>query len=133
MRSAALCGGLFRTEIRETPGGASVVKSIAESRFGIGYCSRGTVTPEAKSVALARSSGEPYVAPTAENIASGAYPLSRELLLYVSRPRGGEIAPAVADFIRHVLSEPGRAVVQQHGYVPPLPESVAESLAALRD
>jgi phosphate transport system substrate-binding protein len=132
MRRAALCGGVFRTEIRETPGGGSVVKSVAESVYGIGYTHRGDVTAEVKPLALARRRGEPYAAPTAEKIASGAYPLSRRLLLYVRRPRGEALAPTVAEFIRHVLSERGQAVVEQLGYVPVPPETVAESLAALR-
>jgi phosphate transport system substrate-binding protein len=133
MRSVALCGGLFRTDVRAIPGGASAVKSIAESRYGIGYVSRGQVTTEVKLLALARSGDEPFLAPTAESVASGAYPLSRKLLLYVSRAGGGEISPAVDAFIRHALSESGRAVVEQHGYVPPPPESIQASLATLEE
>jgi phosphate transport system substrate-binding protein len=133
MRTVALCGGLFRTDVRAIPGGASLVKSIVESRYGIGYVSRARVTAEVKLLALARSGDEPFLTPTRESVASGAYPLSRKLLLYVSPPRDGEISPAVAAFIRHVLSKPGRAVVEQHGYVPPPPESVAASLAVLGD
>jgi phosphate transport system substrate-binding protein len=133
MRAAALCGGLFRAEVRETPGGSSAVKAIAESRYGIGYCGRGDVTAEVKVLALARASGEAYVAPTDEKIASGEYPLSRRLLLYVSATRGGTLEPAVVEFIRYVLSEQGRTLVEQHGYVPPPLESVEASLAALSD
>jgi phosphate transport system substrate-binding protein len=132
MRAVGLCGGVFRADIREVPGGASVVRSVAEARYGIGYSSHGDVTAGVKPLALARSSGESYVAPSAEKIASGEYPLARRLLLYVSRPHGRSLAPTVADFIRYALSEPGQAVVEQLGYVPVPPETVEESLAALR-
>ena len=95
--------------------------------------SRAGVTAEVKLLALARSGDEPFLTPTRESVASGAYPLSRKLLLYVSPAGEGEISPAVDAFIRHVLSEMGRAVVEQHGYLPPPPESVQASLALLDD
>lgn len=66
------------------------------------------------------SNGDGPQAPTAENVIAGVYrPLSRPLLLYVSREAAE--SPAVDAFVRFYLDNAAQ-LVQEVGYVP-LPES----------
>jgi phosphate transport system substrate-binding protein len=51
--------------------------------------------------------------PTNENIASGAYPLSRPLFLLTK----GEPAGAAKTLVEFMLSERGQALVKKHGYL----------------
>ncbi len=52
--------------------------------------------------------------PTAENVKSGAYPISRYLYMYTkNRPTG-----AMKQFIDWILSDEGQAIVSKVGYFP---------------
>jgi phosphate transport system substrate-binding protein len=53
------------------------------------------------------------VQPTNENIASGAYPLSRPLFLLTK----GEPSGAAKTFVEFMLSERGQTLVKKHGYL----------------
>lgn len=57
------------------------------------------------------------VAPTEETIASGDYPLSRPLFIYVNDARADE-SEALRGFVDFYLSEVGLAAVAEAGYVP---------------
>ena len=54
------------------------------------------------------------IAPTAETIATGAYPMSRPLFVLTRGEPAGE-ARTMVDFL---LSERGQALVEKHGYLP---------------
>src|SRR5690606_15581759 len=78
-KDVALCGGDYKESVKEQPGSAAVVQGVAVDLYGIGYSGLGYVTSGVKPLALARSAGEPAIAPTEEGIVSGEYPLSRFL------------------------------------------------------
>jgi phosphate transport system substrate-binding protein len=119
LREEVLCGGLFRDDLRERPGPDSLVLSVAESRYGIGYGSLAQLrTSAVKPLDLADRDEGPYVAPTIGSVASGAYPLTRRLELVTLATPEGWSAPAIDAFLGFALSEQGRAVVVEHGYVP---------------
>ncbi len=69
------------------------------------------------------------VTPTDETIASGAYPLSRSLYIYVNMHKVDQ-SPALAAFVDFFLSETGRAQVSGAGYVQLTDEAWAETVAA---
>ncbi|MBI3965093.1 MAG: hypothetical protein HY329_05605 [Chloroflexi bacterium] len=54
------------------------------------------------------------IAPTMENVASGTYPIMRDLSLITAGPPRG----LGAEFITFVLSSDGQAMVKQQGYTP---------------
>jgi phosphate transport system substrate-binding protein len=120
MREGVLCGGLFRDDLRERPGPESLVLSVAESRFGLGYGSLAQLrSPGVKPLALAERDGGPGVAPTPGSVESGTYPLTRRLeLVTLAMPDRAQAEPIEA-FLGFALSEKGRSVVAAHGYVPP--------------
>ena len=68
--------------------------------------------------ALEVSDGEGgCVAPTSETIASGEYPLSRPLYIYVNAQKAAE-NEALASFVDYYVSDDGLAQVENAGYVP---------------
>ncbi len=118
--------------MKEQPGSASVVQSVSEDLYGIGYSGIGYKTSGVKTVALARAPGQPYASTDPEDVYSGRYPLARFLLLYVNRPPGEPLDTLVREFVRYVLSRQGQEVVVKGGYLP-VAATIAESeLARLR-
>ncbi len=91
----------------------AVVDTVAQSEAAIGYVGLGYVTEKVKALRIAAEGGEP-VAPTVENVASGAYPISRALYMYTrGQPQG-----AVRTYLQWCLSEKGQAIVRELGFVP---------------
>ncbi|GIX08118.1 MAG: hypothetical protein KatS3mg115_2521 [Candidatus Poribacteria bacterium] len=111
--------------MKEQPGSASVVQGITADRYGIGYSGIGYRTSGVRVVPLAVKEGEPFYAPTPENVYSGKYPLSRFLYIYVNKRPGQPMDPVVLEFLRFVLSYEGQQVVVKDGYLP-IPASVAQ-------
>ncbi|OOC10543.1 MULTISPECIES: PstS family phosphate ABC transporter substrate-binding protein [Thioalkalivibrio] len=123
-RQHALCDGDFKNAVNEQPGSASVVQGVAESLNGIGYSGIGYNTSGVRAIALGESEDALYE-PTAENAASGDYPLSRFLYVAVNNHPEDGLAPRQAEFLKMVLSKEGQEVVVRDGFVP-LPETVAK-------
>lgn len=121
----ALCKGDFKSNVNEQPGSASVVQSTAASLNAIGYSGIGYTTSSVRAVPLANKPGEAFVEATADNALSGAYPLSRALLVYVNKAPGKELAPLEREFVKMMLSKQGQEIVVKDGYIP-LPASMAQ-------
>ena len=73
--------------------------------------------------------GDGCVAPTAETIASGEYPMSRPLFIYVNSDEA-EARPELAAFVDFYLSDEGIAAVAEADYVELTPEALEETRAA---
>lgn len=121
----ALCKGDFKSNVNEQPGSASVVQSTAASLNAIGYSGIGYVTSSVKAVPLANKAGDAFVEATADNALSGAYPLSRALIVYVNKAPGKELAPLEREFVKMILSKQGQEIVVKDGYIP-VPASMAQ-------
>src|SRR5690606_12817123 len=121
----ALCKGDFKSNVNEQPGSASVVQSTAASLNAIGYSGIGYTTSSVRAVPLANKAGGEFVPATADNALSGAYPLSRALLVYVNKAPGKELAPLEREFVKMMLSKQGQEIVVKDGYIP-LPASMAQ-------
>lgn len=104
-------GNDFSAAAQTLPGTAAVVNAVAKEKYGIGYGG----AAYAKGVKeLKLKVGSEELAPSAENVKSGKYPLSRDLFFYLrSTPTGDAKA-----FIDFCLSEAGQRVVTQVGYFP---------------
>jgi len=114
----------FAPTAQTLPGTAAVINAVAKDPKAIGY--GGIAYGEGiKTLRIKRDEASPAVAPTWENVASGRYPISRELYFYtVGKPSH----PVARDFIRWVLSPEGQAVVKDVGYYP-LPEERRREIA----
>lgn len=81
-----------------------------------------------KAFEVAAEPGGECVAPTPETIASGDYPISRPLFIYVNAEKA-DSNPALAPFVDYYLSDEGISAVAEAGYVD-IPEADLEETRA---
>jgi phosphate transport system substrate-binding protein len=124
-----LQSGDYRDTVKEQPGSASVVQSVTEDRFGIGYSGIGYKTSGVKALHLA-DKGEFFDGSYA-NVTSGKYPLSRFLYLYINKAPGKPLDPLVKEYVKLILSKEGQEVVVKDGYLPLSAALVAAELKKL--
>jgi phosphate transport system substrate-binding protein len=111
VKDNVLGGEDFAASAQTLPGTAAVVNAVAKEKNGIGYGG----SAYAKGIKeLKVKQGNEEIAPTAENIKSGKYPLSRNLYFYLGNKPAGEVKA----FIDFALSPEGQAVVTKVGYFP---------------
>jgi len=130
-KKKALCKGDYKTTVNEQPGSASVVQSISSSLNGIGYSGIGYKTSGVRAVALTKKPGKPFIAASTENAASGKYPLSRFLYVYVNKKPNKALAPIEKEFVKMILSKTGQKVVIKDGYIPLDSKIVKKQLSKL--
>ncbi|XXF81304.1 phosphate ABC transporter substrate-binding protein [Myxococcaceae bacterium GXIMD 01537] len=101
----------FAAEAQTLPGTAAVVNAVAQETHGIGY---GGAAFARGVKELKVRKGDEAIAPSAENILSGAYPLSRDLYFYTR----GEPSGAARRYIDFAFSPEGQRLVRAAGYYP---------------
>jgi phosphate transport system substrate-binding protein len=112
-KDEVLLGEDFDARTQNMPGTAAVVNAVSKDRWGIGY-GGAAYGKGIREVAVRKDASSPAVEPTAGNIRTGEYPISRFLYLYVrSRPTG-----AMKEYIDWILSDEGQSVVTDVGYFP---------------
>jgi len=129
-KKVALCKGDYKDTVKEQPGSASVVQGVSEDRKGAGYSGIGYTTSGVRAIPLVKE-GSDYVEPTYENVASGKYPLSRFLLVYVNKEPNKALDPLTKEFLKFVLSKEGQEIVVKDGYYPMSAKLVSEDRAAM--
>jgi len=102
----------FAASAQTLPGTAAVVNAVAKEKHGIGY-GGAAYAKGVKELKVVGKDGQAYT-PTAENVKSGKYALSRPLFMYTPAKPAGE----VKDFIDYCLSKEGQEIVTQVGYFP---------------
>jgi phosphate binding protein len=116
-------------EILEENG--EIIRTVASDPKAVSYVGLGWVEKTVRAVPVSPKTGDPAIVPSAETVRTGKYPLYRPLLMYVpSSPR-----PAVAEFLRFVISKDGSAVMTRNGFIPadssmPLPAFLASARPA---
>jgi len=111
--------------VKEQPGSAAVVNSVAKDGAAIGYSGIGYKTSDVRAVPLAASGDAACAEPSFANALAGTYPLGRTLYVYVAKKPGQPLTPLVREFLRFVLSREGQEIVIKDGYGP-LPASVID-------
>ena len=129
-KKVALCKGDYKDTVKEQPGSASVVQGVSEDRNGAGYSGIGYTTSGVRPIPLVKE-GSDYVEPTYENVASGQYPLSRFLYVYVNKEPNKALDPLTKEFLKFVLSKEGQEIVVKDGYYPMSAKLVNEDRTAL--
>lgn len=114
----ALCKGQYKRAVALKHTSGDVVSSVKSNLHTVGYSGIGFSNKQVKAVPLARSKGQPYIAPTQENVAQGKYPLSRYLYLYVNKAAGKPLPALEREFIKMVLSDHGQSVVAGQNFIP---------------
>lgn len=92
----------------------AIADEVANNTGAIGYYGMGYISPKQKPVSVAKDAKSAYVAPTVENVISGAYPISRPLYLYSN----AEPKDLVKKFVEFVLCPAGQDVVLKTDFVP---------------
>ena len=124
--------------LREFEDRGKMMEALSRDPLGIAYTGMCYATPQTKPLALAEKDGAPFVAPTRDNVASRAYPLSR--LVYLSfapdqpggDPADPRVDPKVREFLRYVLSRQGQAdVIREGDYLPLSAALIHEQLELL--
>lgn len=128
-KDVALFGGDYSPEVREQPGSSTVIQGVAADIGGIGYSGIGYATADVRAVALRGDDGECYEA-SAENAASGDYPLARFLYVYMNVNPNQPLEPLRAEFVRFVYSQQGQADVVRSGYIPVVQAIAQQDLEA---
>ncbi len=131
-KKVALCKGDYKDTVKEQPGSASVVQGVSEDRNGAGYSGIGYTTSGVRPIPLVKE-GSDYVEPTYENVASGKYPLSRFLYVYVNKEPNRALDPLTKEFLKFVLSKEGQEIVVKDGYYPMSAKLVNEDRAAMEE
>lgn len=89
------------------PSSEAMLKMVGEKELAVGYLSTARLDGRVRPLAL---DGVP---PSREMLASGAYPLTRELYLVMN----GEPDGAARDFVQWVLGAEGQRIVTEQGWV----------------
>ncbi|MGI5875925.1 MAG: phosphate ABC transporter substrate-binding protein [Dethiobacteria bacterium] len=109
--SAVMKGTPISDEALQIPSMGALAGKIMENTDTIGYVSSGLVNQNPDKITPLSVDG---IAPTLENINSGAYKIGRPLLL-VSKDKPDNMEQKFLDYL---LSEKGLGVVEELGYVP---------------
>lgn len=85
-----------------------------------------------KLLPIAEEPGGECVEPTDESIASGDYPIARDLFIYVNKAKAEE-NEAIVEYVDFYLSEAGIGAVTEVGYVGLTEEALGETRTAWED
>jgi len=96
------------------PSSQAIADEVAQNVNAIGYYGIGYVTAQQKALAIAKDASSAYVEPTMATVKSGAYPISRPLLMYTC----GEPKGIIKAFLDFVLSPEGQAIVAKLDFIP---------------
>lgn len=101
---------------RLMPGTSAMAQSVAADETSIGYTGLGyalEMQGAIKMIRIKKDETSAAVPPSEETVASGAYPISRELYFYTNGEPEGTIKP----FLEFCLSDAGQQIVRETGYV----------------
>jgi len=104
---------VFSPDTLLMPSSQGISSEIAMNRNAIGYDGLGYVTPDQKTLGVAKAAGSPYVQPLVETVNDGTYPVSRPLFMYTA----GEPTGQIKDYISWLISD-GQKIVRDLGFVP---------------
>jgi phosphate transport system substrate-binding protein len=108
-----------------------LAKRVADDRYGIGYSGIAYIDAPVKMLPLGEKANGPFIAPTYENVALATYPLSRLIYFNTNKAPGKPLDPALAEFLRYVLSREGQQSVIDHAMYVPLRGQQVENSRAL--
>ena len=105
---------LFSPDTLLLPSSEGISVEIRQNPNAIGYDGLGYVTPDQKTIKVARRSGEPYIPPSIETVKEGSYPIARVLYMYTN----GQPAGVIREYLEWITSAEGQEIVEELGFVP---------------
>lgn len=120
VRERLLGGDRLRSDLGAASGTeADVPTRVASDPGAIGFTGLGHVVRGLRPLPIA-DPGDEFVAPTFENVAGATYPLARTVDLILPTRSGRPLEPALAEYVRFLLSRDGQAIVLEQGVFLPL-------------
>ena len=107
--------------------------AVAANRYALGYAGLAYIGPGTRTLPLAEKLGATFFAPSYDEVARARYPLSRITFFNANKPPGQPLPPALAEFVRFILSRDGQAVVREQAIFLPLRAHQAAASHALVD
>jgi len=86
----------------------TIRETVANDARAVGYLSSGMISEKIKALTVGG------VAPTVENVVSGAYPLVRPIYFLTK----GALSPAAQDYVDYVLGPEGQKTIKDNGLIP---------------
>ena len=117
-KATVLYKGEFKDEVKQQPDSATVVQMVANDKSAIGYSGIGYLTNGVRAVPLAASVESKCYDTSAESAYSGNYPLARYLYIYSNKNPKQALDPALAEFIKYIVSKDGQAGTIKEGFYP---------------
>jgi phosphate transport system substrate-binding protein len=122
-------GTKILTPGRESSGVLAMLAELEKDKSGIAWAGmpQWNQVPQItgiKAIALARSPGGPFVAPSKATLTDRTYPLTRSIYICLDKEPGRPLSPKVKDFMKYILSEEGQEIVHQNTTYLPLPAAV---------
>jgi phosphate transport system substrate-binding protein len=105
---------LFAPDTLLLPSSEGITAEIRQNSNAIGYDGLGYVTPDVKTLAVARDANEPFVLPSIESVNEGDYPIARDLYMYTPGQPTGQIRK----YLEWIISPAGQEIVARLGFVP---------------
>lgn len=119
-----------RADYESSPNDNVIIEGVSGSDTSLGWVGFAFAQENSDAVKeLEVDGGDGCVAPNDETIASGEYPLSRPLFIYVNTAKADENS-TVTDYVDFYMSDAGRASVTEVGYVDLTDEEWQASVAA---
>jgi phosphate transport system substrate-binding protein len=107
-----------------------IIENIGGSDGSLGWVGFAFADENSDTVtSLEVDGGDGCVAPNADTIASGEYPMSRPLFIYVNTDEAAA-RPELAAFVDYYLSDEGIAAVTEADYIPVTPDVLEQTRAA---
>jgi phosphate transport system substrate-binding protein len=105
---------LFSPDTLLMPSSEGISTEVRQNPNAIGYDGLGYVTPDMKTVAVAKQDGGPYVLPSIATVNDKSYPIARELYMYTR----GAPAGVVKDYLDWMMGPEAQQIVADLGFVP---------------
>ena len=103
-----------------------IAEALEKDPDGLAITTLAEVDSRVKALPIANS-GATLVALTAAAVTDGSYPLTRNVYIYLLRPKDNPVDPLLAEFLRFVLSPEGQAIAAKTGDFLPLSAAAANT------
>jgi len=105
---------IFSPDTLLLPSSEGIIAEISDNPNAIGYDGLGYITPQVKTLAVARDEKGPYVLPSVETVNNASYPISRDLYMYTH----GQPSQVVLDYLKWISAPEAQDIVNKLGFVP---------------
>ena len=105
---------LFSPDTLLMPSSEGISNEIRQNPNAIGYDGLGYVTPDQKTIAVARTAKGPFVQPSIETVNDGTYPIARPLYMYTN----GQPTGVIRDYLEWIKGPEGQVLVKKLGFIP---------------